>query len=166
MVGGADLEQVTEAQGKADNAARQSSDCHAAAMTAQTKSKGAMPLFCCQLFVTCSMARSQGLRETDASTLPPSTPGPRFCLGATRSCSAAASAAAPPFGHVVGVGEQGLHGGGHFGVAHLHDVVDVRASTARASGSATAAMPSASWVVTGLDHGLRPATRHRWWRGC
>ncbi len=45
MVGGADLEQVTEAQGKADNAARQSSDCHAAAMTAQAKSKGGYASF-------------------------------------------------------------------------------------------------------------------------
>lgn len=45
MVGGADLEQVTEAQGKADNAARQSSDCHAAAMTVQAKSKGGYASF-------------------------------------------------------------------------------------------------------------------------
>jgi hypothetical protein len=39
---------------------------------------------------------------------------------------AAAKLAAPgAFGHVVGVGENVAHGLGHFGVTHLHDVVQV-----------------------------------------
>ena len=82
MVGGADLEQVTEAQGKADVKLEPASRTmppasqNVAADDGNQIKGGFMPLFCYQLSIV--MARSQGCAKTDIHVAPPSTPGPGF----------------------------------------------------------------------------------------
>ena len=80
-----------------------------------------------QLPVSGRTARPRKHRR--CSTLPPHSVVPTTwpLQQRSRCCMAAASKTgrARAFGHVVGVGVQGAHGLGHFGVGHLHQVVQV-----------------------------------------